>query len=204
MKISRMCVLVMVPAILCATLILKDTFAQRTPATRSVAAGVAVCDVVEVFNQYEKARELNEKRNQHRLTIQADDRSKEKDIQDKQNLLEGLKEGTVDYEKVLKDILKMTIERKAWQQYEEAAMRRDHLRRTREMYEDILKTIATVARRRGVQVVLYSNRESMETRDIQELLQFIERRKVLYADASVDITEEVLGRVNRTYRAGKP
>ena len=81
---------------------------------------------------------------------------------------------------------------------------REHHRLTKEMYEEINKVIAAVARDRGVQVVFYAERESLQTRDTPELLQLIERRKVLYADPSVDMTEEVLTRANEGYRPIKP
>ena len=67
------------------------------------------------------------------------------------------------------------------------------------MYEQILKTIGDVARENGYAIVLYKESASQPSKNTPELLQQIERRKVLHCDESVDLTALVLGRLNTSY-----
>ena len=79
---------------------------------------------------------------------------------------------------------------------------REHHRLTRDMYDEIRRMVAQVARDNGFQLILYREKEEQPTENTPELLQQIERRKVLYCDDEVDITAPVLTRLNQTYTSG--
>lgn len=204
MKTFRFCAIVIVLVALCAMLLMKDSLAQTTrPAAPEPAAEVGVCDVVEVFNNYAKARDLSEEMTRRGELAKQTDDQKMTDLRNLQMTLEGLKEGSPDYQKVLEELERKTVEREVWLQTEKAGTMREHHRRTKEMYDEIISVVSAVAADRGMKVVLYMERLPILSRETQELVQAIERRKVLYGDPSVDLTEAVLARLNRKYQAGK-
>lgn len=174
------------------------------PAAAPPAAGsagtVAVCDVVVVFNEYQRAKDLTLKLNERRDALRAENEKRGKAIDVLRTELEGLKSGSKEYEQRLNEVQRLTIERTAWLQFQETLIMRDHQRLTREMYEQILKMIQTVAEQNGFLIVLQRDKESLESQTTQELVQKIASRKVLYNHASVDITDPVLARLNDQYR----
>lgn len=201
MKASRMYLLV-VAAILGGAIVLSHSLAQD-PAPTGVGTRVAVCDVVQVFNSYTRAKDLTTTLNDKRQEVKAEADKRTSVIESIQLELQGLLPGSKEYERKFNDVQRMAIERKAWLQYQEALVMRDHHRLTKEMYEQIIEMISQVARERGIQIVLYRMRSELESKETRELLQQIERRRVLYAADGIDMTETVLNRLDEKYRASK-
>jgi len=207
----------MVTGVLAGAMLSKDALAQTAPppappmtvppppgaapVTAATAGTAAVCDVVEVFNNYQRAKDLTAKLNDRREEIKAENKKRAESIDAIKMVLEGLKVGSKEYEDRFNEMQKLTIDRQSWLQFQEQMILREHQRLTREMYEQVLQTIAAIARERGFKVVLQRDKESLETRDTAELIQKIAMRKVLFSDESVDLTETVLTRLNQSYRA---
>ncbi len=200
-KLSLLVLGAAIGAVLAGTLLLKDTLAQN--AAPAPASRVAVCDIVQVFNNYNRAKDLQVEFEKRMDQTKAENEKRIKAIEAIQMELEGFKAGTKDYEDRYNKIQRLTIDRKAWLQYEEMLGRNEQLRLTQEMYKDAMDTIGQVAKDRAIDIVLYREMRDVPTADISELLSQIERRKVLYNTAGADITEEVLARMNRAYRGGK-
>ncbi len=197
MKTSRLYLWVV--AIVLGGGILLSTSLATAPRTAESATRVGVCDVVQVFNNYERAKDLTTKLNENRETIKSQDATRIKSIEAVEMELEGLVVGSDEYEKRLSEVERLSIDRKVWLQYEEAVLMRNHHRLTKEMYRQILKMIAEVARGKGYHIVLYRISKELESEDTPQLLQQIERHRVLYAADSVDLSGEVLSRLNQAY-----
>jgi len=162
-------------------------------------SSVAVCDVVEVFNSYDRARDLTEKLNERRAEIERENRERLDAIEAIQTELEGLREGSPEYEKRFEEMQRLSINRKAWLQYEDQLALREHHRLTREMYEEVTSMVGRTAAERGYDVVIYVERGPVRSENTQELLAEIARRRVLYAAERVDLTDTVLTELNRAY-----
>jgi len=63
--------------------------------------------------------------------------------------------------------------------------------------------VETIARQRGIQIVLYDRAQDQEAENMGQLLQQVELRKVVYASKSVDLTDTVLLALNEAYRTKK-
>ena len=200
MKTSRVYLLV-IATLVGGALLLGRSFAQS--AAPGSEARVAVCDVVKVFNSYDRAEDLTAQLNERRNGIKAEAERRSKAIQAIQMEMEGLVTGSTEYEQRFNDIQRLTIDRAAWLKFEEARALRDHHRLTREMYEEIVEVIGKTARQRGVDIVLYRMSAGLQSENTPQLLQEIERRKVLYAADRVDLTDAIMKRLNDSYRAKK-
>ena len=193
-------ILVTAVALVGLALLLNPLGAQPAAPARPAGAQVGVCDVVVVFNEYQRAKDLTVRLNERRDALKAENDKRGKAIDVPRTELEGLKPGSKDYEQRLSEVQRLTIERSAWLQFQEALIMRDHQRLTREMYEQILKMIQGVAREQGFTLVVQRDKESMESQNTQELVQKIAARKVLYNDDGVDLTDTILARLNDQYR----
>ncbi len=201
MKAARVYVLV-IAALLGGAVLLDRSFAQP-PSTAAGPTKVAVCDVVKVFNNYNRAKDLTATLNDKRETVKAEAEKRLQAINTIGMELEELVRGSKEYERRFNDVQRLTIERTAWLQYQEALVMRDHHRLTKEMYQETIKMVGLIAQERGVQIVLSRMSEDFQSENTPQLLQQIERRKVLYAADSVDLTDTVLKRLNEAYRASK-
>jgi Skp family chaperone for outer membrane proteins len=198
--LSAGCVLLLLGALACS-----PCFAQSAAPAAPSAAGTktAVCDVVQIFTNYQRAKDLTAMLNEKREGLRSEDEKRKKVIEDLQKELEELKESSPEYDKRFQEMQKLLVDRDVWTRLQESLMLREHHRLTRDMYQDITKAVEQVAKEKGFQLVIFRERELPPTENTQDLLRAIERRTVLYSDDNIDITEAVLAKLNETYRSTK-
>jgi Skp family chaperone for outer membrane proteins len=201
MKKSHMALLI-AACLLGGVMVLRDSLAQSQPAaTPPGGTRIAVCDVQDVFANYERARDLLGKLNDDRQAAKTENDNRGKAIDALQAEMNSLKPGSPEYESRLSQLERMTIDRKVELQIREAALMRKHRNMTMDLYNEVLATIAKVAGEQGLNLVLYRDGELLETDETMELLAQIRSRKVLYCDGCIDITQTVLARLNDAYRS---
>ncbi len=201
MKAARVYVLVI--AVLLGGAVLLDRSFAQPPSTAGGPTKVAVCDVVKVFKNYNRAKDLTAALNGKRETVTAEAEKRLQAINTIGMELEELVRGSKEYERRFNEARRLTIERTVWLKFEEDLMMRDHHRLTKEMYQETIKMVGLIAQERGVQIVLSRMSEDLQSENTPQLLQQIERRKALYATDDVDMTDTVLKRLNEAYRASK-
>lgn len=188
--------------VLAGVALLRDSVAQPARPT-AVTTRVAVCDIVEVFDNYQRAKDLTAAMKAQAAKIQAESDKRGKAIEAIKMELDALKAGSKEHEKRLDEMQRLTIERKAWLDFQTAKNMRTHHRLTLEMYNEIRAMVAQVAKERNYQMVIHRNRSKLDTKNTRELLQAIAARKIIFAAEEVDLTETVLGRLNQAFRALK-
>jgi Skp family chaperone for outer membrane proteins len=191
-------------ALLTTSLAQTGTDKPAAAAPVGVSVRVAACDLVEVFNNYARAKDMANVRDEKLKGISAERERRQKDIDAIRIRLEGLKKDSPQYEKDINDMQEKTIGLSSWMQFQEALILREHYRLTKEMYGEILRMVEKVGKERGVQLVLDRQRQDVEAENTSDLLRQMERRKVLYCDESLDLTETVLLRINEAYRLTRP
>ena len=201
MKKPRIYLLVIACFLACA-LVFSSSSAQNAPAAGSSTA-VAVCDVVQVFDNYARAKQLGSEFAERGKRLQAEDQQRVKAIENLSNELEGLMAGSKEHDQRLNEVQRLTISRKVWMQFQTELAQRDRMRLTKGMYNEIIAMVAKVAKQRGVEIVLYRKNEEQSAENMAQMLQQMELRKVIYASNNVDITDSVLLGLNAAYRAEK-
>jgi len=184
-----------------AAMLLNQSFAQEKPAPGPTRT--AVCDVVAVFKSYDRAKDLTNKLKTRLDEIKAESDDRAKKIEKIKLTLDELKAGSKEYDAQLDKMTQLTIERDAWLTFQDELAKRENLRFTKDMYQEVLAASEKVAKERGFQLVLFREASDQPVRTLDELLQQMARRKVLYSDPSLDITESVLRQLNQDYAAGK-
>lgn len=197
MKTSRM-VLVLVGAALVAGLAYRDLMAQA--AVKKPAGPVAVCDIKELLENYQKAKDLMNSLNDRRMKLENEEKDRIAKTDGIQAEIKELKAGSPEYEKRFSELQRLTFDREVWKKFESAVLLREHHRYTRLLYDEMRNSVAQIAKEQGIQVVLFIEHRIPETQTSPELGQVMEGRKVIFADPSVDITEQVLKRMNDDYK----
>jgi len=175
-------------------------FAQAVPS----GGDVAVCDVEEIFEHYDRANDLTADFIKRSEAITEEGKKRAARIEALREELEGLEPGTEDFEDLVQEIQRQTIEAQAWQDYKMTIARRDQHRLTTDMYDEILVMIETIATEQGYKIVLFRDSRTTQTKDMNQLVALMGNRKVLYSSPSVDVTQTVLARLNRQYNASRP
>ena len=183
-------------SVTCVAVFLTVVSAQA-PAAAGPRGTVAVCDVVTVFNDYQRAKDLSAEFQERAKKLAAQDQQKLQAIQEVEKVLNALKPGSKSHEEQLQKWEKLSVERATWRRLREQVNLREHRRLTEEMYTEILTMIETVAKERRFDLVLHRENVELAIQTTTELLNKIAQRKCLYAAKSIDLTDVVLKRGNR-------
>ena len=163
---------------------------------------VAVVDMTRVFNDCRQTQALNEY-----LETQAKDfRVKHDGMKDKldqkQAELEAFAPGSKEYTDRFKQWMKMQVDLNTEIRLQQRATLRDRTHWTRTTYQQIVDAVETIAKQKGLLLVLYRDQMDLGTDDLQELERRLRGRKVIYAAGGLDITGEVVSTLDSAFEAG--
>jgi Skp family chaperone for outer membrane proteins len=199
MKRYRTMILIAAAAVL-AAVVLPNALAQTGGGASPTR--VAVCDVISILRDYEKAKGVTAGLESLRDEIKEKDQQRQQEIESLQLELQSYRTDSEQFRQTRDKIERLAIERKAWLEYQKAVALREHHQQYREIYDEILNKVQQVAEQSGYDMVLFrSQQQLLPTQSTGQLLEEIERRKVLYSSARVDITPVVLESLNAEYAA---
>lgn len=185
--------------------------ADKAPAAPAAGAAsgccgtkLAVVDLVRVFNEFKQTRALNQKMAEHREKLSAEKDKRQTEINALREQLDGFAPDSAEYHERSKQLTSKRIELEVWQNVKLDEISGDHLRWIKRTYQMVTDQVAAVAKARGVELVL--TREELDTpntsdttKQMQATLQQILNRKVVYSDPGLDITDEVLKKLDAEF-----
>jgi Skp family chaperone for outer membrane proteins len=162
---------------------------------------VAVVDVIRIFNECQQTKDVNE-RFQLRDENFAGQRQKLKEAVDaKEKELQAFARGSKEYIERFKQWVQLQVEYGSTIKIHQRRIVRDQVLWTRRTYTQIVQAVEEVAKARGLLLVLYRDEMDLQTEDLQDLGSRLRDRKVVFSATGLDITQDVLDKVNRDYRA---
>ena len=177
----------------------------QTNMNSSSSGGTATISFLRVFNEAAQIQDLNVQIRQREQAFQAEAKQRQESIQVKQEMMAAFTAGSADYEARRKELMKMNIEANTWFQVTEAGIEEMKHDWTKLIYEQALEIIDKIAKERNYDAVLqYKALPPATERTVQGIRRVIQERDVVYAKPSLDITEEVIRRLNQAYRAKVP
>lgn len=197
-----------IPAIVLAVLaaasvLISPSLAQEKTPAAAPQAKIAVCDVAAIFKEYQKSKDLTREDEEKRIALEEENNTRTKAIQKLENRLTKLNADSKEYDDCLNEMTKLSLDRKSWSDLQGELLLRTTYRRTEDLYKEILAMVKTIAREKGLDLVLFKEGEDTKARNLNEMLQTMSTRKVLYSSANVEITEEILTRLNERYSGAK-
>jgi len=184
------------------------TVNQAQPAASSnpqFGTKVGVIDLEFVFDQFEQTQVLNRKMEAYRKKVAQEADVKQQALQSDQAVLDSFAKDSSDYYKRNEEFKKKVIEYRVWEGLTRDRITESYRWWIERTYQMITDEVASVAKAEGVQLVLTKDRLKTDVQDVKELLARIINRKVVYADARVDMTEKVLSSLNAAFqKAGGP
>ena len=191
---------------LAAGLFFTETRAQDPASAAADCGCTAVIDIVRVFNEFKQTQDINAEFETRRREVQAEVDGRDRIIETHTRELEAFAPDSADYTTRRRDLMRLRIDRDNYMKLAEFEVRDLFRIWTRKTYDRICEVAAQVAERRGFDVVVIREDLESDIPDANTLKQQIRLRKVIYSTPRVDITEDVLSRINSDYEteAKKP
>jgi Skp family chaperone for outer membrane proteins len=167
------------------------------------AAQVGVVDVVRVFDECDQIRDLNQILKEANEAYQKEAEVRKKVLAQRETELAAFAPDSPDYPPRRREFTRMSIEYNVWLQQSRAELARDHFNWTRVVYEECCKVVSEVARERGMTLVLQKRDfkpDLFSEDDVDRIRQVIHGRNVVWFDASLDITDAVIKKMNQRYK----
>ncbi len=188
-----------------------QTLGQTDPAVVEPAATttqspccVGIVDFVRIFNESEQIKDLNDLIRKQEVEVQTEAKQRQEVIENKTIELGAFRPGSPDYQSRRKDLIRLGTEANVWLKVAEQDLESQKFDWTRMIYEKSNEIVAAISKERGFSVVLQYKAFSPDDSDqtLATIKRMIQDRTVVYKDESVDITADVLKRLNDAYRAG--
>jgi Skp family chaperone for outer membrane proteins len=159
----------------------------------------ATIDLTKIFDGFQQTKDLNDVLQQRGDAIVKEGTDKEKSLTNRQKELEAFKPDSPDFDKRYQELMKQVIDFRAWQQFMREQVENEHRVWLKKTYQQILEAVSQIAGERGIDVVLYSQEPKVEGENLQAMRDNILQRKVVWSAKQMDITDQVLQRLNRDY-----
>ena len=195
---------------LCVVLILAgvwgyhESMAQNAPGTANADFSVAVVDVAKVLTlcKSNTDRELAGKKKKEAMQVEIE--SMRKELLEIQEELENvLKPGTPEHEAKLIEWFRMRTWEENYGKVQSEIVSRESLAWLEDLYGKMLDEIRLLGMQRGITLILDKDEVDERPSKLSEMYTMISRRKVLYNNPSLDLTEVVIERLDIAYQKGK-
>ncbi len=174
-------------------------FAQQLKAPPT---SVAAVDLQEVFDKAKLREVIRAEQQKRGEQLQAEQKDRQQKLAAMEQDLKVMKVGTPEYAKMQDDMAMKALEYNNWLQFENAKLMRDQGVNLEKLYRYTLESIEKIAQERGIDIVVYKETApNFQWENPQQLSAQIQIRKVLYAADSVDITNDVIQRLNNEHAA---
>ena len=189
-----------------ATTMVLASLAQIAGAQPEPTAKVAIVNVAQASESYARTKDLEAQfeqlRQQYRNEINA---MRDRLERGAKALREEFKPGTTEFDRRQRELAQLEWELQYYQETEGAKLERGLADSLRQIFGDIQRTVGQVAREQGYDVVLAADELPPDSPDSTNMArQQILLQKVLYWNPRVDLTQEVIVRLNAQYKATRP
>jgi Skp family chaperone for outer membrane proteins len=174
--------------------------AQTAAALRATPTAVATVDLQKVFEQLKEKTQLEADLRTRTEDLQQQEQDRRKTLANAQSDLDLLAPGTEAFNAKQLELEKGVIELRSWSEFENQKLNRERGLQLENLYRKSLDAIGRVAGETGYDVVLF--RESDPTfryENPQQLSTLIQVRKVLWSKDEIDLTADVIQRMNNEF-----
>ena len=188
---------------LCALTTLPTAFAAAEDAAGTVR--IACANPQRILQQMQETKDRNAAMEGERASLIAQEKAKIEEIQTlRKQRDELLKKGTPDYRAKTEEILKKTTEVQIWAKVKEEEVNRRHKEGIKELFDKINAAIEQIAREKKIDMVIadYSVDlpDDVDSITPEQLHSMIRQKNVLFVNKGVDISSEVVTRLDAGYK----
>jgi Skp family chaperone for outer membrane proteins len=165
------------------------------------AGRVACLDVIKIFNEYERQKELTEEMRAVEQEMQNEIERRRGQIDTLQATLDAMSDSDPAKFKRQREMFQLQLDYKNWAELMQADMAREVGLWTRKIYNEVRAAAEEIALRDGYDMVFYREGPELVGYDPEAVRDQIRSRKLIYASPTVNVTQAVLDKLNADYRA---
>jgi Skp family chaperone for outer membrane proteins len=170
---------------------------QAQPNITVTNSKIAVVSIQKIFQQCQTNAKYRQQATVEQEQALAELDQLTKEIEAQRAGLNTLKPGSTDYLQLMQDILKKQGALEAKREFTKQSFALKDQQWTTKIYTDVLRIVNEVAQQKGLELVLEKNEpELLDSTPANELMLTIRTHKVLYSGGCVDITDEVIVRLD--------
>ncbi len=161
----------------------------------------AIVNVVYVFNEYQRQKDLTEEVNQLKAELEAEEVERRNKIDALQATIDAMDPNDPNYTQRMHELFQMQVEYRVWGEVKNADLKREIGLWTVRMYRELVAKVEEIAEQQGYDLVLYRGQFEQLSSEPEVIREQIRTNHVLYASGSIDITQTILESLNQEYRS---
>jgi Skp family chaperone for outer membrane proteins len=178
--------------------------AARAQGQQGQPTRVAVADPARIFNDMQETKDLKSRLEAERNNLAAEEKNRRQKLQDLEAARNLLKPDSQQFADANKQLLQAAIEFETWGKLTQNDVQRNQKQQMRSLFDKITAAAGEVAKQKGYDVVIADQRPdlaSIEQLNVNQLRDLINQRNVLYANPTIDITNDVIAALDAQHKA---
>jgi len=172
-------------------------------AMQAEPTAVAVVNVQKVFNSLDEKGAIESQLKQRAKKLQKQEKQRQQKIQQMKSDLDMLKPGTQQYKQRQGKLERQVVDFEAWQKFRQQKMQQFRGVQMQNLYRKVAKVAGNVAQDNGYDIVLYDEGSpNFNFQNMKQVSQMIQMRKVLWSKDELNISDQVIQRMNNNFQAG--
>ena len=172
-------------------------YSRAGPKADEPSLKIGVVSIEKIFRDCERSTMYRKETIAERNRIEAELDKLVKEIEADQAGLRTLKAGSSDHLASLKEIMEKQAKLQAQQEFHKLQMALKEQRMIEEIYKDILRETSRVAEQKGLDLVFEKSEPEFSSLTPTQLELTIATHKLLYSGGCLDITDEVMARLDK-------
>jgi len=169
---------------------------QAQPKTDKPSSKIGVVSVRKAFRNCKRNSKYADQANAEQTKIKAEEEKLSKEIEAQEAGLKALKPSSSDYLVQVKGLLEKRAGLDAQRQFNNQQRVLKNRQWTEDLYKGILRITGELAQQKGLELVLEVDEPDFPIESGDELMMTVSTHKVLYSAGCLDLTDEVVGRLD--------
>lgn len=170
--------------------------ADTNPADNKTTFRIGLVSIRRIFAECKKNDDYKKQAIAEQDKIVAELKKLSKELEAGKAGLQTLKPGSPDYMVMYGKVLENQAMLQAKEEFHKNQLALKDQRWTEQLYKDILKATAEVAEQKALNMVFAKDEAELPAPNASELMLTIRTNKLLYSDGCLDITDEVIARLD--------
>lgn len=182
--------------------------AAIAPARQAAAqdSKVGVANLSRIIQSMQEAQDKNKTKADELRRLDEEQKAKAQAIENLKKDRENFKKGSPEYAERNQQILQKSVELQSWNELQKLDLTRRQKDEIKSFYDKINAAIQQVATDKKLDLVIADFSveipPDLDTVNPEQLQQIIRQKQVLYTAKGVDISDEVINRLNAQYKGG--
>jgi len=172
-------------------------YSQAQPKADTPSLKIGIVSIMKIFRECKRSATYRAEFLTWQDRIREELKKLSKEIEAQEAALKALKQDSSDYLAQRKEMIDKRASLQAQQDFNKEQAILKEYRWSKELYNDILQIISELAEQKGLDLVLEKDEIDVLSLSVNEISQTISTHKVLYSGGCVDISDEVVARLDK-------